>query len=817
MAYETIKLQFFLLDVNYSARENSIKLFGITPEKKRLVLFDRGFQPYFYAILESDASPSETNALVKTTEASYQGQKILPIATKIETKKFLNSEIKAIKIFLARPEFVPIFADAVKNVRGVKTRLEFDIKFYRRYLIDRNLEPFGLCEAECQPSELQFPNAGQAFEINSIKSMGNVMAKPNMLAFDIETLFSGAFPNPAKDSIVSVSFYGSGNFKRVVAWKRIRDAPDYVTFVDGEAELLKEFAKIIKQASPEILVGYGSDNFDFPFIYARAKKYNVALDLNWDGSEIIITTKGRSAAKMRGSTHIDLSHFARNILDLETERFKLDLVAKELLGKGKADINISSINEIWSSGKEEEIKKLFEYNLVDAQLTYEIAEKILPTEMQLVKLLGLPLFDINRMTYGQLVEWYMIKNAAAFGQLVPRRPKSFEMFERRKKTYEGAFVVQPSPGFYKNVAVLDFRSLYPTIIASHNIGPDTLNCKCCEAKSEKVEGNWFCLREKGFYSSLIHDLIERRKRINEILRQTTQIDPAYRELLARQHALKYVAASFYGYLGFAGSRWYSLDCAKSVTALGRKYIQTVIKEAEKFGLTVLYGDTDSMFVTSKNKNQAETKEFTSIINSILPKPMELEYRDFYPAALFLEKKSSGMGAKKRYAMLTESGSILLRGVEAVRGDWSLLAKNAQRKVIEIILKENNVEAAADYIRSLISKVSDRKVNLADLIIEVRLTKDLNKYANRGPHVAAAEIAAKKGAWVGRGYRVRFAVNKGEGKISNRVALEEDANLENYDPDYYIDNQIFRAVFKIFEVFKYDVEKLKAGQTTLGSF
>ena len=818
MAQGSTKLQFFLLDVDYSGSENSIRLFGITPEKKRLILLDRKFQPYFYAILEKDANPSEVESLIRTTEINYQGERISPVSTKIETKRLLSTEVKTVKIFLASPGYVPIFADAIKNVRGVKARAEFDIKFYRRYLIDKKLEPFGFCEAECRQSNKQLKNVDYVLEIDAIKPLGDLLARPTILAFDIETLFSDTFPNPAKDSVVSISLYGSGNFKRVLAWKRTRDPPDYMTFVDGEAELLTEFIKTIKQLSPEILIGYGSDNFDFPFLSARARKYNINFDLNWDGSEIMIKTQGQNAAKTKGISHIDLSHFARNILDLETERFKLDLVAKELLGKGKADdINITNINEIWASGKDEDIRKLFEYNLVDAQLTYELAEKILPTELQLVKLLSLPLFDVNRMTYGQLVEWYLIKNAMAFGQLTPRRPKKFEIFERRKKTYEGAFVVQPTPGFYKNVAVFDFRSLYPTIIASHNIGPDTTDCKCCEAKSEKIDGHWFCLQEKGFYSSLIQDLIERRKRINEILKQTSPIEPAYRELLSRQHALKYIAASFYGYLGFPGSRWYSVDCAKSITALGRKYIQTVIGEAEKFGFTVLYGDTDSMFAVSKSKKENDAKEFTNIINAVLPKPMELEYRDFYPAAIFLEKKSSGIGAKKRYALLTQSGNIILKGVEAVRGDWSPIAKNAQRKAIEIILKDDDIEAAAKYVQNLISKVRDRKINLSDLIIEVRLTKEINKYANHGPHVAAAELAAQKGITTGRGYRARFIINKGDGKISGRVALEEDAKLENYDADYYIDNQIFRAVFKIFEIFNYDVEKLKVGQTTLGSF
>ncbi|MBI2040556.1 MAG: hypothetical protein HYT16_00455 [DPANN group archaeon] len=139
------------------------------------------------------------------------------------------------------------------------------------------------------------------------------------------------------------------------------------------------------------------------------------------------------------------------------------------------------------------------------------------------------------------------------------------------------------------------------------------------------------------------------------------------------------------------------------------------------------------------------------------------------------------------------------------------------KIVSFIVGTKNVFAEQQKAVIKGDLNNDKKVNLADLVIEVRLTKDINKYANRGPHVAAAEIAAQKGIITGRGYRARFIVNKGDGKISNRVVLEEDARLENYDPDYYIDNQIMRAVYKIFEIFNYDTEKLKAGQTTLGSF
>ncbi|MEM4248528.1 MAG: DNA polymerase domain-containing protein, partial [Candidatus Nanoarchaeia archaeon] len=480
-------------------------------------------------------------------------------------------------------------------------------------------------------------------------------------------------------------------------------------------------------------------------------------------------------------------------------------------------LNAQKINEIWQIGLDEDLHSLADYNLVDAQLAYELFTKLLPTQLQLVKLIGLPLSDINRMSYGQLVEWFLIRNSKNAGLIVPKKPNSSEIYARQLSTFYGAFVLEPTPGFYRNVAVFDFRSLYPSIIASHNISPEKINCDCCKLHGgHGVEGEiLFCSKTLGFIPSLIKDVIDRRNRINAILEQTNPSDPSFQELKARQYALKTIANSTYGYLGFPGSRWYSLESAKAITALGRKYIQLVIKEAEKFGFKSLYGDTDSLFVLVGDKNNDDIKRFLGIINSVLPKPMELEYRDFYPAAIFLEAKSGGRGAKKRYALLTKNKGLILKGVEAIRGDWSALAKKAQKCAIELILKEGSPEGAATYIRDLISKVKTQKIPVEDLFINVRLTKPISAYAARTPHVAAAEIAEKKGYPVRAGFTVSYIITKGMGKISERVKLAEDANLDDYDSEYYIENQIMRAVCKLFEMFNYPTEKLKGGQTTLG--
>ncbi len=806
-----VKISFYPTDVDFSFVNNkpAIRIFGVTADSNKILLLDFNFKPYFYATIKTDMPVEQVAGQLGTREFMYRGRKI-----GFSVEKSAENELK---IQTDLPSDVPALQDFIKQQREVLKTDEYDIRFYRRYMIDNKILPFALHEADCEPATAaELPRDVKAFNLINIKNTSADMFSQRVLAFDIETLSAGRFPNPKADSIVMAGFYGSGGFRKVITWKRFR-GPEYVQIVDGEKELIEEFHKVVRLFAPQVLVGYGSDNFDLPFLKARAEKYGLKLALNSDGSETAIKVKGRRAAKTFGLQHIDISHFVRNIVSIETSRFKLDAVAKELIGKGKVKtINPEKIGDVWHSGKQELLANLAEYNLMDAQLAFEISEKLLPTELQLIKLLNLNLFDVNRMTYGQLVEWFLINNAHGIaGMRIPARPKRYQVFERRRQTFTGAFVFEPKPGFYKNTAVFDFRSLYPSIIASHNLSPETINCSCCsDRKTATDEGEyWSCTKRGGFFAELIKDLIERRKRISQILSEIGSENPAYVELQARQHALKYIANSMYGYLGFAGSRWYSIESAKTTTALGRKYIQQVIKEAAKFGLNVIYGDTDSLFVENTGRQAAE--DFLKIINAVLPKPMELELKGIYPAGIFLERKSGEKGAKKRYALLTESGAIVMKGLEAVRGDWSKLAKKAQKKVIELVLKTGNVDEAKAFVQDLIKKVRNHEIQLDDFVISVRLTKDVRDYAIMSPHVAAAMLAQQKGLPIGKGSVVSYVVTKGESdKISDRVKLAEDATVADCDTEYYVESQVMRAVFKIFEIFGGSVGKLNCGQQTL---
>ena len=288
----------------------------------------------------------------------------------------------------------------------------------------------------------------------------------------------------------------------------------------------------------------------------------------------------------------------------------------------------------------------------------------------------------------------------------------------------------------------------------------------------------------------------------------------YGELKAKRYALKLLANSFYGYFAFYGARWYCLDCAESISYLGRQYIKKIIKEANKFGFKVLYGDTDSLFLEFKGKTEADAKKFTNIVNAFLNYPLRLEFDGLYKKALFVEKKSGEGGAKKKYALLDQNDELILKGLEAVRGDWSAIAREAQTKVIESILKTGSANEAEKYIKKLINNVKNRTISLEKLFLRARLTKPISEYKSISPHVVAAKKAKEKGAIIGAGFSTSYIIGSGEGNFSDRVILAEDAKKEDYSIAYYVDNQILNAVGKIFEAFGYNESELKSGQTKL---
>ena len=813
-------------------------LFGKTKNNEKICVIDSSVYPYFYIQPLKDEKE-----VIQLLEKGINGNK--PISIKKVEKIHFGKKINLMKVELKWPSLIKDWREELSKWNKMNI-FEADILFTRRYLIDKEIIPMILTDAEGDFADSKYKIPcfrAKSIEQKSTESLNS--ENLDVLAFDIETYgYLGHKINPEKNPILMMGLYGEKtvngkkqSLKKVITWKKIQNAPDYVEFVEGEAELLTKFIEHVEKYSPDVLTGYFSDGFDLPYIETRCRKYKINLNLGVDNTTL--SAKG-DGIKITGIVHIDAYKFVTKIFKtaLETDTYSLDEVAKEVLGKEKHKVNLDELPEAWDNADKPEasakLVQFTEYNYQDVLITYELVKKIFPNLEEIAKIIALPYDDVNRMAFSQLVEWYIIKQTVKANQLIPNRPTSQEQGNRQLQRFQGAFVFSPQPGLYDDIVVFDFRSLYPTIIASHNIGPDTINCDCCQDTAEKVplEGAtlWFCKKVKGFLPSVIEDLISRRARVKELLKQNNnKVDQKENKdqlLQARSDTLKLLANSFYGYLGFFGARWYNFNCGQSVTAYGRYYVNKLIKQVQDYGFGVCYGDTDSCFILLKDKSKEDARKFAEEINKNLPGSMELEYEGYYPRGIFVSAKSSGFGAKKKYALLKEDGFFKIKGFEAIRRNWSEIAQEVQEKVIEIILsdsdKERAKEEATKYVRDIVSKVKSKQIIKDKMIISMKLQKPLEEYDAIGPHVTIARQLQSKGINVGVGSLIQYIITEGKGikeAIRDKAKLPEQTKDTEYDANYYINNQIVPTVESIFEVVGISKQELLEGKTQskLGEF
>jgi len=435
--------------------------------------------------------------------------KITILPKKINSKEFLGKKKTFLKIIVNYPKAVPFLAKELESL-GLDC-YEKDILFVHRYLRDANITPMALVQTsgEFVPDKtMRVP----VFKVEKIvQATQQTSQKWKILAVDIETYAERKEIDPEKNPILMIAVYGlqhdGSEFKKVLTWKKFPHDFDYVESVADEREMLQRFRDIVVEFQPEIITGYFSDGFDFPYIKTRAERYRLKLDLGLDHSELQIragTGFRSSEAKINGLLHLDMLKFIKHIfgMNLKTDSYSLNAVSAELLGHRKHDVNLDNLARIWDN-QPEKLPEFCAYNLHDAHLTFKLCAKLLPDIIEFTKIVGVPSYDLIRMRFSRLVENYILKRAMEFNVLAPNKPVGSEMEQRMEEHIQGAFVYEPTPGLYKDVVVFDFRSLYPTIISAHNIGPEALCCSCCQEKAHvpEREDSWFCQAEKKFILS----------------------------------------------------------------------------------------------------------------------------------------------------------------------------------------------------------------------------------------------------------------------------------------------------------------------------
>ena len=521
-----------------------------------------------------------------------------------------------------------------------------------------------------------------------------------------------------------------------------------IQYVKDERQLLVEFHQDFLRLDPDILIGWHVIGFDLTVLQGRYQHYGLRFNLGRDNSTLqIIDRKGKNAfASTRGRVVLDGPTVMRAAF-YSFENFKLETVAHELLGVGK-DIQEDGQDKV------EEISRRFHsdkvalarYNLQDCLLVSGIFKTT-----ELIQLL------VTRTKISGMLFEQIGRSSAAFDHfylpLLHRRgfvaPNVSDI--RLTERSAGGYVLAPQAGLYKHVALLDFRSLYPSIIQTFKIDPLSRICRDSDPLTTP----------KGYrFSGTEHILPAHIEGLLTLRAKAKQQNDTH-----LSQAIKILMNSFYGVMGSPGCRFYHRELPSAITSTGQWVLQTAMSFLNSRNYTVLYGDTDSLFVKLKEDEamdfsaagtyiaQQVGQHLKDIIEETfhLESHLEMEFEKYFPK-LFLPPTRSGTGgAKKRYAgqyhnPKSRRNELYFVGMEIVRSDWTKLAKKFQYELFERLFADQDI---IPWIKAFVDKFHAGEFN--DLLVyKKRLTKDIGDYVKSlPPHVKAAQQLLDAGMEVSR--------------------------------------------------------------------
>ncbi|MBC6624080.1 DNA polymerase II [Pseudomonas sp.] len=631
-----------------------------------------------------------------------------------------------------------------------------------------------------------------------------------LVSLDIETTAQG--------DLYSIALEGCGERQvYMLGPPNKTDAVDFkLDYCDTRAQLLEHLNQWLATFDPDAIIGWNVVQFDLRVLHEHAQRLNVPLLL------------GRGGETMAWREHGSRNHYfaaaaGRLIIDgIEAlrsatwsfESFSLENVAQTLLGEGK-DIStpyqrMDEINRMFAEDK----PALARYNLKDCELVTRIFEKteLLKFLLERASVTGLPA-DRNGGSVAAFTHLYMpLMHRQGF--VAPN------LGDKPPQASPGGFVMDSRPGLYESVLVLDYKSLYPSIIRSFLIDPVGLieGLKHPD-DSDSVEG----FRGARF-SRTRHCLPSIVTRVSE------GREEAKRERNAPlSQALKIIMNAFYGVLGSSGCRFFDTRLASSITLRGHQIMRQTRALVEAQGYEVIYGDTDSTFVWlgSAHSAQDANRIGLALVQHVndwwrahlsneygLQSALELQYETHFSRFLMPTIRGAEEGSKKRYAGLVvrEDGSeeMVYKGLETVRSDWSPLARQFQQELYQRIFhRQPHQDYIRDYVRRTLSGEFD------DLLIyRKRLRRPLHDYErNVPPHVRAARLADEYNDRLGRPRQYQRG-----GWISYVISVNGPEPLEvrraPIDYDHYVTRQLQPVADAILPFVNDDFGTLVGGQMGL---
>ncbi len=609
---------------------------------------------------------------------------------------------------------------------------EADIKPHTRFMIDANLLGSITLKGEYTPGE----RVDRIYNEPEITS-SSFTPKLTTLSIDIES-------DKDSDKLFCIGLYGEKHKKVfIVTDKKLNDA---VSCTD-EADCLEKVKAEILRLDPDIITGWNIADFDFPYLKKRYEENKISFDIGRDASETRMRISGNffkdSTVSVMGRQVLDGLNLikdpfikeAPSIKNADFDSWTLEDVAQALLGEGKllkGKGRHEEITRLATSKDTKDQQKLVDYNLQDCRLAYKLLEKTKTLDLAIERsqLTGLPM---DRLT----------ASIAAFDSLYIREARNRGLvspttrYSNKEERIKGGYVMDSVPGIYHNIVVLDFKSLYPSIIKTFNIDPASFLEKKEKGSIESPNGAHF-KNQEGILPEIINKLHEARERAKR----------EERELAS--YAIKIIMNSFFGVLASPNCRYFSLDMANAITHFAQYIIKLTAEKIKEKEHDVIYSDTDSVFVNAQGNHKETEKiglELTKYINDfyteLIKKEyhrhsyLELEFKKHYSAFLLPPTRGTEKGSKKRYAGLVETKGreeLEITGLEAIRGDWTDAAQEFQRELLMHIFKRKEfVPFIKEYVKKILEGKMDDK-----LIYRKSIRKELDQYTKTTPpHVKAA--------------------------------------------------------------------------------
>lgn len=778
-----------LLNGNYRMErpqdEPVVELYGRTRDGRSILIRNHGFLPYIYLAEPSEAKRSRLRAeLDAHMEVLGLEEKTLWVG---------GRDRKCLKVIMRHPFKVPEYRTMYgeRSDFGEGTNiLAADIPFVYRFIFDKDIGGCTRVTGHEVPEMKKDYTVDLVVEGESYEDCVPFHPPLTILSFDIEN-----------------SMIDKHIFTVCLAVRKGKDEIIPSAIVGTEEEIIREFQKALAKFDPDIVTGYNIDNYDIPVMLERAGKFGIKMEWGRDFREVQSLNERFWSAN--GRVIADAWWNAKK--QLRPKKETLNAIATLVLGEKKDDVDPRKIDEEWAKDRDKVVK----YCKKDADLALRILEKIaiLEKSMDLASVSKLPLDDVINGRTSTLIDSILIREADKnkIGVPMTRRMSKSEKIE-------GGYVHTIEPGVYHWVIVLDFKSMYPSIIITNNL------CFTTISKDGDIVSPYkdvrFLSKEKreGLFPKILAKLMKERDATKKKAKEAKAAGNAdmAKYFNGLQDAIKILMNSFYGVLASDFYRFTDNDIGASITAFARKNITDIIKTLTDEKVKVIYSDTDSIFLSSPELNLAGARVYGE----------ELAKRFSHGTTnLEFEKVMEPFfthGAKKRYVGRVQwpTQETLVRGYETRRTDAFDYQSESLSKIFEMVL-DGDPDEAVKLARKLVGDVLEGKVPIEKLVIS-RTVKDVNEngaYAN--PDHMANVQAAKKLVMLGYnfvpGMKVSWVVTNAK-KSPQEIEPYVDGRPFNAKPDWdYYARRVATSLARVTETFGWQERDLISGQRQVSLF